>query len=181
MLTTIIASCIGGGLLTIIIAVSIFKKKGKPVEEEIKNEINEQPEKPADSAEMLLEIIMDNLLILNIFIRTRKVSSDIREIVEKMIDNLRVATPAMMERHPDHDLTYELKQICQKHIMNQLKEFFDMSESNQQKYMANLMERLNEMADLAQRARDIVETDEVTEMKMIAGFLETKYSKPLGE
>ena len=180
MFTTIIASCIGG-LLAIIIAVFYFRKKGRPVEKEIIDQIDDESEKPADSAEMLIQIIMDNLLITNIFIRTRKVPSDIRELVEKMIDNLRVATPAMIDRHPDHDLTYELKQICRKHIMNQLKEFFDMSEANQQKYMGNLMERLSEMADLAQRARDIVETDEVTEMKMVAGFLETKYSKPLGE
>lgn len=180
MFSTIIASCIGA-LLAIIIAVFYLKKKGKSVDEEISNQINKEPEKPADSPEMLIQIAMDNLLILNIFIRTKNVPADIRELVEKMIDNLRVATPAMIDRHPDHDLTYELKQICQKHIMNQLKEFFDMSDNNQQKYMAKLVERLNEMADLVQKARDIVESDEVTEMKMIAGFLETKYSKPLGE
>ena len=157
-----------------------FRKKSKPVEEQVNNQDTNEPEKPADSAEMLTQITMDNLLILNIFIRTRKFPVDILELVEKMIDNLCVATPAMIDRHPDHDLTYELKQISNKHIMNQLKEFSDMSESNQQKYMSSLSERLNEMADLIQRARDIVETDEVTEMKMIAGFLETKYSKPLG-
>lgn len=179
MFSTIIASCIGA-LLTIIIAVFYFKKKGKAVDEEIKNEINKEPEKPADSPEILIENTMDNLLYLNIFIRTNKVPEDVLNLVEKMIDNLMVATPAMIDRHPEHDLTYELKQMCHKHIMKQLKEFFDMSESNQQKYMEGLLERLNEMADLIKRARDIVETDEVTEMKMIAGFLETKYSKPLG-
>ncbi|MGD9162272.1 MAG: hypothetical protein PVG39_27935, partial [Desulfobacteraceae bacterium] len=112
MLSTIIASCIGG-LLAIIIAVFYFRKKGKPVDEEISNQINKEPEKPADSPEMLIQIVMDNLLILNIFVRTRSVPSDIRDLVEKMIDNLQVATPAMIDRHPDHDLTYELKQICQ--------------------------------------------------------------------
>ena len=179
MLSTIIASCIGG-LLAIIIAVLYFRKKGKPVDEEISNQINKEPEKPADSPDVLIENTMDNLLYLNVFIRTKKVPEDILKLVEKMIDNLMVATPAMIDRHPDHDLTYELKQMCHRHIMKQLKEFFDMSEANQQKYMESLVERLNEMADLIQRARDIVETDEVTEMKMIAGFLETKYSKPLG-
>lgn len=179
MLSTIIASCIGG-LLAIAIALFYFKKKGKSVDEEIKNEISKEPVKPADSPEMQIQIAMDNLLIINVFIRTRNVPANIMELVEKMIDNLKVAAPSMIDRHPDHDLTYELKQICQKHIMNQLKEFFDMSEENQQKYMANLLERLNEMTDLVQRARDIVESNEVTEMKMIAGFLETKYSKPLG-
>ena len=179
MFSTIIASCIGG-LLAIIIAVLFFRKKGKPVEEEIKNEINREPEKPADTPELLIENTMDNLLYLNVFIRTKKVPEEVLSLVEKMIDNLMVATPAMIDRHPEHDLTYELKQMCHKHIMKQLKEFFDISESNQQKYMESLMERLNEMADLIKRARDIVETDEVTEMKMIAGFLEIKYSKPLG-
>lgn len=179
MFSTIIASCIGG-LLAIIIAVFYFKKKGKSVDEEINDQSDKATEKPVDSAEAMTQIAIDNLLMVNIFIRTRQVPDDIMELVEKMIDDLRVATPQMIERHPEHDLTYELKQICQKHIMNQLKEFFDMSQSNQQKYMAGLLERLNEIADLVQRARDIVETDEVTEMKMIAGFLETKYSKPLG-
>jgi hypothetical protein len=179
MFSTIIASCIGG-LLAIIIAVFFFRKKGKPVKEEIKNEINKEPEKSADSPELLIENTMDNLLYLNVFIRTKKVPENVLNLVETMIDNLMVATPAMIDRHPEHDLTYELKQMCHKHIMKQLKEFSDMSESNQQKYMDGLVERLNEMADLIKRARDIVETDEVTEMKMIAGFLETKYSKPIG-
>jgi len=179
MFSTIIASCIGG-LLAIIIAVLYFKKKGKPIDDEVNDQGNKEPEKPADSAATMTQIAIDHLLMVNIFIRTRHVPGDILELVEKMIDNLRVATPSMIERHPDHDLTYELKQICDKHIMNQLKEFFDMSENNQQKYMPSLLERLNEIADLIQRARDIIETGEVTEMKMIAGFLETKYSKPLG-
>ena len=184
MLNAVIFSCIVG-LLGVIIAVLYFKKKGKTPAQKNSSSNNKPPTPPTPPAppaasKDLAQIAIDNLLVLNIFVRTKKVPVDILELVEKMIDNLRAATPAMIERHPDHDLTYELKEICSKHIMKQLKEFFDMSEGNQEKYMAGLKERLNEMAELIKRARDIVENDEVSEMKMIAGFLETKYSNPVG-
>lgn len=178
MFKTIIASCIGG-LLAILIIVLLFRKKGKTSENPVNGMKEVQPEKPIENEEDIAQIAMDNLLNVNIFIRTRKVPDGILKLTEEIIDDLRAATPRMIERHPEHDLTYELKEICQKHLMKQLKEFFDMSESNQAGYMENLSHRLNEIADLIRRARDIVESDEVTEMKMIAGFLETKYSSPL--
>jgi hypothetical protein len=86
----------------------------------------------------------------------------------------------MIEKFPDHDLTYELKRVCEEHMFNQLKEFFDMDPANIQKYMSDLIERLKDIGEHITRARNIVENNEVAEMKMIAGFIETKYSRGYG-
>jgi methyl-accepting chemotaxis protein len=177
MLGTIIASFIGG-LLAIGVVIWFFKNKGtsgRKEDETVKDAVNPS----VKTKENLSKDVYDSLLQVNIFIRTKGLPGEVIALVEKMIDNLKQATPQMIEKHPDHDLTYELKEICKKHLFSQLKEFFDMSLENRNKYMDNLMERLNEIADLIERAGKIVENDEVTEMKMIAGFLETKYSRPL--
>ncbi len=177
MFSTIIALFIGG-ILAIGVVVWFVKNKetsGREEDETVKHAV-----KPSiKTKESLSKNVYDSLLQVNIFIRTKGLPGVVIVLVEKMIDNLKQATPQMIEKHPDHDLTYELKEICRKHLFSQLKEFFDMSQENRNKYMDNLMERLNEIADLIERAGKIVENDEVTEMKMIAGFLETKYSRPL--
>ena len=178
MLGTIIASFIGG-LLAIGFVIWFFKNKGTSGRKE--DETVKDAVKPSvKTEENLSEDVFTSLLQVNIFIRTKGLPGEVIALVEKMIDNLKQATPQMIEKHPDHDLTYELKEICKKHLFSQLKEFFDMSLENRNRYMDNLMERLNEIADLIERAGKIVENDEVTEMKVIAGFLETKYSRPLG-
>jgi len=179
MVSTIFASCIGG-LIAIAIAVWYHKKKGKSVDGQGNLIKEDMPVKSVKSGEELSKEALTGLLHVNVFVRTNAVPVEVLNLVEKTIDNLKAATPQMIERHPDHDLTYELKEICNKHLLSQLKEFFDMSAKNRDKYMPNLMERLNEIADLIERVKDIVETDEVTEMKVIAGFLETKYSRPMG-
>jgi hypothetical protein len=178
MVGTIIASFIGG-LLAIGVVIWFVKNRGASGREE--EEAAKDAVKPSvKTEEELSKSVFSNLLQVNIFLRTKGLPEDVIALVEKMIDDLKQATPQMIEKHPDHDLTYELKEICGKHLFSQLKEFFDMSEENRNKYMDNLMERLNEIADLVERARKVVENDEVTEMKVIAGFLETKYSRPLG-
>ena len=179
MFGTIIASFIGG-LLAIGIVLWFVKKKGASNQEEGEM-VEETIKSSVKTADSLIKDAYNSLLQVNIFIRTKKgFPEEVLVLVEKMIDNLKQATPRMIEKHPDHDLTYELKEICKKHLFRQLKEFFDMSQENRNTYMANLIERLNEISDLIERAGKIVENDEVTEMKVIAGFLETKYSRPLG-
>ncbi len=178
MVGTIIASFIGG-LLAIGVVIWFVKNRGASGREE--EEAAKEAVKPSvKTEEDLSKSVFSSLLQVNIFLRTKGLPGDVIALVEKMIDDLKQATPQMIEKHPDHDLTYELKEICKKHLFSQLKEFFDMSVENRNRYMGNLMERLNEIADLIERARKIVENDEVTEMKVIAGFLETKYSRPLG-
>ncbi len=174
---TIIALLIGG-FLVVGILIWLVKKNGSSPHEgggTVKDDITQ----PSKTEEDLCKEVFTNLLQVNIFIRTKGLPVEVIALVEKMIDNLKQATPRMIEKHPNHDLTYELKEICKKHLFSQLKEFFDMSKENRATYMDNLMERLNEIASLIERAGKIVENDEVTEMKVIAGFLETKYSRPL--
>lgn len=180
MIQIIVGGCIAAAILIAVVVWYLSKKRGVSVKEqvdEIVDTIATQPPSSQKPSESLIQEAFDGLLKVNIFIRTKAVPNDVLELVEKQIDDLRFATPQMIEKIPDHDLTYELKRICEEHMFNQLKEFFDMDSANINKYMAELIERLKDIGEHITRARNIVENNEVAEMKMIAGFLETKYSQ----
>jgi hypothetical protein len=64
-------------------------------------------------------------------------------LVEGIIDDTRATLPAMMERYPDETLTYRMEKICEKDLLRQLKEYFDMSVESRQNYSQDMIQRLD--------------------------------------
>ncbi|MCK5617284.1 hypothetical protein KAR91_86265 [Candidatus Pacearchaeota archaeon] len=175
----ILAGLIGGLIGGFIVSLAIKDTVNKEVEKAVETII--PTTRTSLSSDELISSALQGLNDVNLHIRmTPNVPAEVIKLVEQMVDDLRIATPSMIERHPDHDLTYELKKMCNEHLMKQLKEFFEMSPENITKYLPDLMSRLNDMGKHISRAKEIAEGNEVAEMKAIAGFLDAKYSKQAG-
>jgi hypothetical protein len=182
MIGTVIATTVGC-LCAIGIAVWCFRRKGKPVDEQVQGVMEavapapkvKPPEEQASEA-------LDGLLKVNTFVRvTDGIPQKVLELVEKQIDDLMAAVPKMIEKHPDLNLTFNLRRISVSHLSELLKEHFDMEPANIKKYMPNLIERLEEIGGVISRAKECAEHNEVAEMKVISGTLQTMFSKKIGE
>lgn len=178
---TVIGSFIGG-LLAIGTAVFIYKKmteksgaKPDPTESDSLAQ-GADPEKPSDP-EAELTALLERLVHLNIFIRTTHgLSPESLQSIEGVIDLLRDTVPQMMARHPSESLTYELKRIAGEHLAEIVKEFVDLSPDSRQRHVEAFIVSLGDIREQIQRAKKIIENNEVAEFKVIASFLKTKYS-----
>jgi hypothetical protein len=117
------------------------------------------------------------LVNLNIHLRTTHgLAPEVVERVERIIDLLNATVPQMQERHPSESLTYELNRIAADHLPQVVKEFIDLSAESRQRQAAAFASSLDDVRSQIQRAREIVEHNEVAEFKVMATFLKTKYS-----
>ncbi|MBT8338868.1 MAG: hypothetical protein KJP07_02545 [Desulfatitalea sp.] len=124
-----------------------------------------------------IHLLLENLFQVNLLVRLQAEPVAVIQLVEEIIDDTRSTLPAMMERYPDETLTYRMEKICEKDLNAQLKEFFDLSPDGREKYVDDLIGRLEDVKRLVHRAREIVEQNEVSEFKMIARELEIKFGQ----
>jgi len=175
---TVIGSFIGG-LLAIGAAILIYKKimSQDTAEPSSAEPVPAGTPSEAPDAESELEKLISSLVKLNIKIRTTHgLSLEIIQPVEQVIDLLKDTVPQMMDRHPSESLTYELKRISGEHLPQIVKEFIDLSEKSRERHRAAFVESLGDIRNQIQRAKEIVEHNEVAEFKVMASFLKTKYS-----
>jgi uncharacterized membrane protein YdfJ with MMPL/SSD domain len=120
--------------------------------------------------------IMDNLLQLNILIRTdADLDPEISKTIEAIIDDLKATIPLMMEKFPTETLTYELKKIGSAHLFNSVKEYTDLSEASRENQISIFKDTLASLNEISTRARNIAEKNEIREFKTMATFLKTKF------
>jgi len=132
---------------------------------------------PSKSPEDEFEEILDSLLRLNLMIRKDPdFSKGMVLKIEEIIDDLKVVTPAMMERYPGESLTYEIKKIGLAHLHKTVKEFLDMSIQSRQNQLETFQKTIQSLHDVSHRSRDIVENNETAEFKTMAHFLAGKFS-----
>ncbi|OQY52446.1 MAG: hypothetical protein B6230_02710 [Desulfobacteraceae bacterium 4572_89] len=132
---------------------------------------------PLKSPEDEFQDILDSLLRLNLMIRKDpNFSKEMTLKIEEIIDDLKVVTPAMMERYPGESLTYEIKKIGLTHLHKTVKEFLDMSIQSRQNQLETFQKTIQSLHDVSHRSRDIVENNETAEFKTMAHFLAGKFS-----
>ena len=175
---TVIASFIGG-LLAIGVAVFVYRKLSNrtvsepPASDPVQQAVSAGP---AGSVDELTEM-MKSLVNINISVRTAyKLSPEVVELIEMIIDHLKDTIPQMLDRYPSETLTYELKRICRDHLPQVVKEFMDLSGESRERHHDSFMASLGDIRDQIRRANEIVEKNEVAEFKVMASFLKTKYS-----
>ncbi|MBI9086929.1 MAG: hypothetical protein JEZ11_25265 [Desulfobacterales bacterium] len=173
---TVIGSFVGG-LLAIGAAVFIYRKM---TQESGSEPASGDPAPVAEQAlgpEAEVTVLLEGLVNLNIFIRTTHgLSLESLQSIEEVIDLLRDTVPQMIARHPSESLTYELKRISGEHLAEIVKEFVDLSPDSRQRHVEAFIISLGDIREQIQRAKEIVENNEVAEFKVIASFLKTKYS-----
>lgn len=178
---TVIGSFIGG-LLAIGAAVFIYKKMSQKSGSEQDPTETESVERGSDAEkssdpEAELTSLLEGLVNLNIFIRTTHgLTPESLQSIEKVIDLLRDTVPQMIARHPSESLTYELKRISGEHLAEIVKEFVDLSPDSRQRHVEAFIVSLGDIREQIQRAKEIIENNEVAEFKVIASFLKIKYS-----
>lgn len=132
---------------------------------------------PAETAKAELGDIMDNLLALNIMLRTDDtLTPDVPLRIETVIDDLLTVIPLMMQRYPGETLTYEMKKIGKTHLYKTVKEYLDMSAESRTQQAAVFDKTIDGLHDVARRSREIVEKNETAEFKTMANFLAGKFS-----
>ena len=165
-------------ILIAVIGFAIMKKKSKTEESKPDNSTSDTPaSKPENSVEDELKSIMDSLLTLNILMRKDKnFPSKMTGIIETVIDDLTMITPAMMERYPGETLTYEIKKIGKNHLYKTVKEYLDLSLESRKNQLDIFEKTIKSLHDISNRSRDIVEKNETAEFKTMANFLAGKFS-----
>ncbi len=165
-----------GGLCAIGITVWWVRSRGK-VKEAV--EVVEQVLTPSTPSPPKPEDILNKLVAVNVFVRTKGFDQEVLETVERIIDDLREAIPQMLERHPDNELTFNLQDIAEEQLFKHIKEFSEMSTVNQEKHLGNFKQRLADIAEIIHQAREIVDKNEESEFRVIDGFLRTKFSQKM--
>jgi hypothetical protein len=137
----------------------------------------QKPAKPKEDPKVVYTKILDTLLKLNLMIRRdRHLHLGLTLQVEKIIDDLKAVTPAMLERYPGETLTYEIKKIGNTHLYKTVKEYLDLSPESREEQLKVFTELIDSLRDVCQRSRIIVEKNETQEFKTMALFLSTKFS-----
>ncbi|HCY87886.1 MAG TPA: hypothetical protein DHV36_22310 [Desulfobacteraceae bacterium] len=166
--TLFLASVIGFGLLMNHLRQKGFRTKTSPIQ---------TPAKPKEDPKLVYTKILDTLLKLNLMIRRdRHLSPAITLQVEKIIDDLKAVTPAMLERYPGETLTYEIKKIGNTHLYKTVKEYLDLSLESREQQLDVFTDLIDGLRDVCQRSRIIVEKNETQEFKTMALFLSNKFS-----
>lgn len=156
-------------------AVFFMMKKNKAKENTGQAPVEAKTPEPASENEV--ETIFSNLLNLNILLRKDADLPDetVREI-EGIMDDLMVIIPAMIERYPGETLTYEIKKIGKEHLYKTVKEYLDLSLESRNNQMDMFKQTIDNLKQVSNRSRDIVEKNETAEFKTMANFLAGKFS-----
>jgi hypothetical protein len=175
-MTMIIAAAIF--IIAVIGLIVMMQKKKKEDTKSVDNAPDTPGQQPENSLGHEVKTIMDSLLKLNVLIRKdRDFSSEMRETIEDVIDDLTLITPAMIQRYPGESLTYELKKIGKEHLYKTVKEFLDLSLASRINQSAIFEKTIKNLHEVSNRARDIVEKNETAEFKTMANFLAGKFAQ----
>ena len=160
-------------LILIIVFVMVMKNK-HPKQDKAKATVSPPP-KPKAKDEF--ETILKSLLDLNILMRKdTDFSMEITREIETIMDDLMVVIPAMMERYPGETLTYEIKKIGREHLYKTVKEYLDLSPESRAQQFDVFKQTIDNLQEVSNRSRDIVENNETAEFKTMANFLSSKFS-----
>jgi len=161
-----------------IIGVAIMIKKKKASETVSKdNAASSVTPQAKPSPEKEYQTILQSLLKLNLLLRKDPdLSQEMTAEIEAIIDDLMVITPAMMERYPGESLTYEMKKIGRDHLYKTIKEYLDLSPESRENQFDVFKKTIENLHEVSNRSRDIVEKNETAEFKTMANFLAGKFS-----
>jgi hypothetical protein len=170
----IIIGCALAMLIVGFLVVYVVRRKGKTgeamavVEKVVKPA--PQPPKPEDAIE--------GLVAFNVFVRDHIefLSDEVVALCEQIVDTFRDIVPKMMERYPEHALTYELRRASEKHLLHKLKEYCDMSETNRQNRYEVLVTLLRDLHAHAVHGSDLIERNEIDEFDTVANFMKLNLS-----
>jgi len=174
--------------MTIIIAIAIFliavigfairmKKVKTGDDSQAKEKNTKVSPRPEISPDQEYKDILSSLLKLNILMRKDVgISVEMISKIEAIIDDLTIITPAMMERYPGETLTYEIKKIGREHLYRTVKEYLDLSMESRKNQFAMFQKTIENLHEVSNRSRDIVEKNETAEFKTMANFLAGKFS-----
>ena len=164
-----IAIVLVGGLL-----VYFIRKKGKSKAAAAAVEAILTPEPEAVRPEKAIE----GLVAFNVFVRDQihLLSDEVVERCERVVDTFRDIVPKMMDRYPEHALTYELRRASESHLLRKLKEYCDMSESNRREREPQLVTLLEALNAHAVHGAEIIERNEVDEFDTVANFIKMNLS-----
>lgn len=138
-------------------------------------EIREK-ESPVSEKDAIVET-MDSLLSLNLMMRTDPdLDQDVLLAIERIIDDIRLILPAMLERYPSESLTYELEKIGKNHLKKIVKEYLDLSLPSREAQHAIFTGTIENLSQVTKRSRQIIENNETAEFKTMAHFLAGKFS-----
>jgi len=121
---------------------------------------------------------IEGLIAFNVFVRDNihLLSDEVVTHCEKIVDTFRDIVPKMMERYPEHALTYELRRASEEHLLRKLKEFCDMSDTNRKERHAVLVTLLKDLHKHAVHGSDIIERNEIDEFDTVANFMKMNLS-----
>lgn len=170
----IIIGCALAMLIVGFLVVYVVRRKGKTGEamDVVEKVIKPAPEPPKP------EDAIEGLVAFNVFVRDHIefLSDEVVELCEQIVDTFRDIVPKMMERYPEHALTYELRRASEKHLQHKLKEYCDMSETNRQNRYEVLVTLLKDLHTHAVHGSDLIERNEVDEFDTVANFMKLNLS-----
>ncbi len=170
----IIIGCAVAILIVGALTVYFVRKKNKTDEA---MEVVETILKPAKD-QVKPEDAIEGLVLFNVFVRDHihQLSDEVLQLSEQIVDTFREIVPKMMERYPEHALTYELRRASEEHLHRKLKEYCDMSDTNRQERGPILVKLLTELHEHALHAADIIERNEKDEFDTVANFMKMNLS-----
>jgi len=174
-MTMIIATAV---FFIAVIVFAIYMKKNKAKDTaSTKSASSSFASKAETSPDQEYKAILDSLLKLNILLRKDiDLSMEMTGEIEAIIDDLMVITPSMMERYPGESLTYEIKKIGREHLYKTVKEYLDLSQDSRENQFDMFKKTIENLHEVSNRSRDIVEKNETAEFKTMANFLAGKFS-----
>ena len=168
---------IGCAVAIVIVGAAVIyaiRRKGKT---EAAMDMVEKIIKPAPEP-VRVEDAIEGLVAFNVFVRDNihLLSDEVLNLCERIVDTFREIVPKMMDRYPEHALTYELRRASEAHLMRKLKEFCDLSDQNRAEREAMLVDLLTSLHEHAIHGADIIERNELDEFDTMANFMKMNLS-----
>jgi hypothetical protein len=170
----IIIGCILAITIVGALAIVYIRKKSK---NKAPLEVVEQILKPGQEP-VKPETSIEGLIAFNVFVRDNihLLNDEVVQLCEEIVDAFRDLVPKMMERYPEHALTYELRRAGESHLLRKLKEYCDMSENNRRDRAPVLVTLLKELLQHAVHGAEIIERNEIDEFDTVANFMKMNLS-----
>jgi len=162
-----------GGIIGAIIAFTLgYKLFKENIVEDIKADLNKEPEKLDPSAQAI-----ESLISLEEFIALSdsKLEVELSSKVSTLIDSLITVVPKMNASFSSQTITFEVTNLADEHFPNRIMSFLNLSESDQNDQKLKLLADLQKMEDVVNKVIVVIDNDSVNKDERESLLSQIKY------
>ena len=147
-------------LIVIVLYIIFFTKAKEPI-------IEEEVEVEDDAIKKLLR--------LNILVRKNTFESDLRDLIEQLIDDLRRITPAINERFKGSEMSWVINKMSDKYLPELVTPYLALSQDAQDKQKEKFVESLSSIDKELKEVEAMLNSSDKSDFESKARFIKHRF------